>query len=126
MNKANIINKTHLVISVVIVVPVAVLYGFYPDLEFELFPKTTDEHNFYKAIMGLYIGFSTFWILGVFNRHYLKPAIITNLIFMLGLGFGRVISILIDGSPTFGYQFGTIAELFLGFYGLWVLQRLNK
>lgn len=40
---------------------------------------------------------------------------------MLGLGFGRVISILIDGTPTFGFLFGAFAELFLGFYGLWVI-----
>lgn len=123
--KSNIINKIHLIISVVIVIPVAILYGFYPDMEFQLFPKTIDEHNFYKAIMGLYLGFSTLWILGVFKHAYLKPALITNMIFMLGLGFGRIVSILNDGIPTFGYQFGTIAELFLGFYGLWVLKRLD-
>lgn len=43
---------------------------------------------------------------------------------MLGLGFGRLLSLFFDGTPTFGYQFGTIAELLLGFYGLWVLKRI--
>ncbi|MDJ0646966.1 MAG: DUF4345 family protein [Flavobacteriaceae bacterium] len=42
---------------------------------------------------------------------------------MLGLGSGRLLSIPLDGSPTSGYVFGTFAELFLGFYGLWVLKR---
>lgn len=88
--------------------------------------ETIDEHNFYKAIMGLYLGFSALWILGVFKNQYLKTAVITNLIFMLGLGFGRIISILMDGIPTSGYVFGTVAELFLGFYGLWVLKRLAE
>lgn len=119
------IQKIHLIISVLIVVPVAIIYGFVPDFQFELFPKTVDEHNFYKAIMGLYLGFSSLWVLGVFKQEYLKLALVTNLVFMLGLGFGRIISILIDGLPTSGYIFGTFAELFLGFYGIWVLKRLN-
>ena len=124
-NSNDYISKLHLIISVLIVVPVAIIYGFSPDYYFELFPKTNDEHNFYKAIMGLYLGFSILWVLGIFKREYLKPALITNMIFMLSLGLGRVISILIDGLPTSGYVFGTVAELFLGLYGLWVLKRLN-
>nr|WP_321229199.1 DUF4345 domain-containing protein [uncultured Psychroserpens sp.] len=121
--KQDIINKIHLIISVCIVVPIAFVYGFKPELSFDMFLETVDEHNFYKAIMGLYLGFSTLWILGVFKSNFLKPAILTNIIFMLGLGFGRVLSILIDGTPTSGYIFGTIAELFLGFYGLWILNK---
>ena len=116
------INKISLIISVLIVVPVAFLYGFSPDLQFELFPKTIDEHNFYKAIMGLYLGFSILWIMGILKPEYLKTALITNVVFMLGLGSGRVLSILVDGAPTSGYLFGTIAELVLGLYGLWVLK----
>jgi len=123
--KEDFIIKIHLIISVLIVVPVAFLYGFYPDLNFDLYPKTIDELNFYKAIMGLYIGFSILWLLGILKHRYLKIAVITNIIFMLGLGFGRIISILFDGTPTFGYAFGTIAELFLGFYGVWVLNRIE-
>lgn len=121
ISKQGVITKIHLIISVIIVAPVAVLYGFFPDLEFDLFPKTIDEHNFYKAIMGLYLGFSVIWILGVFTKSYLKVALVCNLVFMLGLGFGRLLSFGIDGVPSFGYQFGTFAELFLGFYGVWVL-----
>jgi len=120
--KQDIINKIHLIISVLIVVPVSFVYGFNPDSQFDIHLDTIDEYNFFKAIMGLYLGFSTLWILGVFKKEYLKLALITNLIFMLGLGFGRVLSLFLDGTPTFGYIFGTFAELFLGFYGLWVLK----
>jgi hypothetical protein len=124
-NKQDFMNKIHLIISVSIVVPVSFLYGFNPDLEFDIQLNTIDEHNFFKAIMGLYLGFSYLWILGIFKNRYLKIALITNMIFMLGLGFGRFISFFIDGTPTFGYQFGTFAELFLGFYGCWVLRIKN-
>jgi hypothetical protein len=121
-SKQNVITKIHLIISVLIVVPVSFVYGFNPSSEFDINLNTIDEHNFFKAIMGLYLGFSILWILGIFKANYLKFALVTNLIFMLGLGFGRVLSLLLDGIPTFGYQFGTFAELFLGFYGLWVLK----
>ena len=56
-----------------------------------------------------------------FKTKFLKSALLSNMIFMLGLGFGRLLSIFIDGTPTFGYTFGTAAELFLGFYGFWVI-----
>ncbi|MFK7781544.1 DUF4345 domain-containing protein [Psychroserpens sp.] len=124
--KTDFIQKIHLIISVIIVVPVAFVYAFYPDFQFDLFPKTNDEHNFYKAIMGLYLGFSTLWVLGVFKSNYLKVAIITNIIFMLGLGFGRILSFLLDGAPTSGYIFGMFAELFLGCYGVWVYSRFKN
>jgi hypothetical protein len=44
---------------------------------------------------------------------------------MMGLGLGRVLSLFLDGTPTFGYQFGTFAELFIGCYGIWVLTNKN-
>lgn len=128
-SKQEIITKIHLIISVVVVIPVAFMYAFFPDTLFELNPKTTDEHNFYKAIMGLYVGFSVLWLMGIYNIKYLKTALLSNVIFMLGLGLGRLLSIGIDGVPTNAYVYGTLAELFLGVYGLWVLKRntiLNK
>ncbi|WP_460220362.1 DUF4345 domain-containing protein [Psychroserpens sp. MEBiC05023] len=126
ITKQDIITKVHLIISVVIVIPVAFIYAFCPESQFELFPKTVDEYNFYKAVMGLYLGFSVLWLLGVFKSEYLKTALVTNIIFMLGLGLGRVASCLLDGTPTFGYRFGMFAELFLGCYGVWVLSRLKN
>jgi hypothetical protein len=121
--KQDFILKVHLIISILIVVPVAFVYGIYPDSQFDIYLNTIDEFNQFKAIMGLYLGFSALWVLGIFKTNYLKVAIISNVVFMLGLGLGRVLSLLLDGTPTFGYVFGTIAELFLGCYGLWILKR---
>lgn len=123
--KQDFIVKIHLIISVLIVVPVSFIYGFNPDSQFDIHLNTIDEFNQFKAIMGLYLGFSTLWILGLFKANFLKISLISNMIFMLGLGLGRVVSILLDGTPTFGYQFGAFAELFLGCYGVWVLMRHN-
>lgn len=114
--------KVHLIISVFIVVPVAFFYGINPVSLLDVDVNTIDEHNLFKAIMGLYLAFSILWVLGIFKQKYLKPALISNVIFMLGLGFGRIISMLLDGAPSLGYILGTLGELFLGFYGLWVLK----
>ena len=124
--KQDFINKIHLIISVLIVVPVSFVYGFNPDLQLDIHINTIDEHNFFKAIMGLYLGFSIIWLFGIFKTNYLKIALVSNMIFMLGLGSGRVLSLIVDGTPTFGYLFGTFAELFLGVYGFWVLKRWIK
>ncbi|WP_236548001.1 DUF4345 domain-containing protein [Polaribacter septentrionalilitoris] len=86
--KKDFINKIHLIISVCLVMPVSFVYGFNPSSEFDIQLQTIDEHNFFKAIMGLYLGFSALWILGIFKHQYLKIAVITNIVFMLGLGFG--------------------------------------
>ncbi|TBN03981.1 DUF4345 domain-containing protein [Hyunsoonleella flava] len=123
--KQDFLNKIHLIISLIIVVPVALLYGFNPSLEFDIHLDTIDELNAFKAIMGLYLGFSTLWVLGILQNKYLKLALVTNMIFMLGLGLGRLLSLALDGTPTFAYIFGTVGELVLGIYGIVILSRLK-
>jgi len=44
---------------------------------------------------------------------------------MLGLGFGRLLCNFTGGIPTFEYQFRMVAEIFIGFYGLWVLKNMR-
>ena len=110
LTKQALPTKIHLIISVVIVIPVSFVYGFNPASEFDIQLQTIDEHNFFKAVMGLYLGFSMLWILGFFKQQYFKIALITNVVFMLGLGFGRLLSIMIDGTPTFGLLFGTFGN----------------
>ena len=123
ISQDDFIRKIHLLISIIIAVPTSLLYGVNSDLKFELYPESIDELNFFKAIMGLYLGFSILWLVGIFKTNLWKTAAISNTIFMLGLGSGRLLSIFLDGIPTDGYVFGTIGELCLGFYGIWVLKR---
>jgi Domain of unknown function (DUF4345) len=123
MTKDYIISRVHLIISISIVVPAAIIYGFSPEQFLDIQLNTIDENNFFKAIMGLYLAFSVLWLLGVFNPKYIIAALISNVMFMLGLGIGRLVSILWDGTPSFAFSLGTIGELILGFYGLWVTIR---
>lgn len=121
MTKNNFINNIHLIISIFIVIPAAFIYGFNPKIIVNITPETIDELNFNKSIMGLYLSFSIVWLLGIFKPNYWKIAAITNIIFMLGLGFGRLFSFFIDGLPSTPYLLGTFGELLLGFYGIWIL-----
>lgn len=125
MNKENFIKKVHLIISLIIVIPVSLIYGFKPSFQFDIHLNTTDELTFFKAMMGLYLGFSLLWILGLLKKNYLFAALVSNVVFMLGLGVGRLISFIIDGEPSFIFIFGTFGELFLGCYGLWVLKKFK-
>ena len=68
--------------------------------------------------MGLYLALASLWILGIMNQNYWKTATMCNMLFMLGLAFGRIISMLLDGIPTTVFIFGTLGELVLGFYAL--------
>lgn len=113
-----------LIFSVLIVIPIGFIYGFQPNLLFDIQLNTIDEHGVFKAIMGLYFGFSLLWILGVFKNKFWQIAIFSNFIFMFGLAFGRIVSILCDGIPSSLFVLGTFGELILGFYSLIIWKRL--
>ena len=115
----------HLYISLVIVVLAALIYGFYPDLILDIQLNTVDEHNAFKGIMMLYLGFSALWVIGLFKSNHFKTALVTNIIFMLGLASGRLISLILDGIPSSVYLFGVFGKLILGLYGIWVLNRIT-
>ena len=127
VNKENIITKIHLFISIVIVFPISIIYAFKPEIFFNISLNTLDEYNLFKAVMGLYIAFSVLWCIGLFYKSYLKVALLSNIVFMLGLAFGRLVSIIFDGSPSLGFFLGMIGEFFIGFYGFWVIsnKKLN-
>lgn len=115
------LKKLHLIISAAIVVPVGLVYGAKPDLLFEVSLQSPDEFSIFKAIMGLYLGFSFFWLLGIFQKQFWKAATISNMIFMLGLAFGRLVSMFLEGLPSTVFLLGTVGELVLGGYAYYQL-----
>ena len=113
--------NVHLSISILIVIPVALVYGFQPHLLFDVTINSIDEANIFKAIMGFYLAFSSLWMLGIFKPNYWYAATIANIIFMLGLAFGRIVSLIIDGLPSLIFSMGTIGELILAIFGIYQL-----
>ena len=125
MKKFFYIHNVSLLISIGIVVPVAFVYGFQPALLFDIHPKSIDEQNVFKAIMGLYFAFSFLWFLGILKPAFWKTAIISNMLFMFGLAFGRILSLFIDGIPSTLFVFGTIGELVLGIFSMLQYQKIK-
>ena len=128
-NKINWLFKNlHLIVSILIVIPTAIIYGspsILPE-HLDIQVNTNDLSNMLKAIMCLYLGTSLVWVLGVWKPEYWKDATRLNILFMLTLATGRAISMVTDGLPTGGYIFGIIAELVLGFFSIYQLKRYRK
>ena len=125
-NKINwLFKNSHLIISIMIVVPTAIIYGSPSVLreQLDIQVNTIDLSNLLKAIMCLYLGVSLIWILGVWKTEYWKTATQLNILFMLTLASGRLLSIVIDGLPTTGYVFGVIAELVIGLFAYYQLKK---
>jgi hypothetical protein len=130
MKTTFLLKNLHLIISTLIVVPVAFTYGILPNkilpvfLDFKV--ETTDLHNVFRAIMGLYLAFSVFWILGIFKSNYWYAATLSNMLFMLGLACGRIVSLLLDGMPSLVFFVGTIGELILALYAFYQLKKIKN
>lgn len=122
-----IFKRLHLLTSLVIVVPTAIIYGFalatLLTQHLDIQVATTDLSNFMRAIMCLYIGVSIIWLLGIINNNCWKVATQLNLLFMATLCLGRLLSMLLDGMPSEGYVFAVIAELLLAALAIYQLRR---
>ena len=123
-----ILKNLHLIVSLSIVIPTAIIYGSPSILPEYLNIKvnTVDFSNMLKAIMCLYLGISLVWILGIWKTEYWKIATQLNILFMLSLAIGRLLSMIMDGFPTSGYIFGIIAEFVLGLYSIFQFKKYNR
>jgi hypothetical protein len=119
------LKNIHLMVSIAIVVPTAFIYGSPSILPEHLNIQVTtiDLSNILRAIMCLYLGVSGVWLLGIWQDTYWKKATQLNILFMLTLGTGRLLSMFLDGLPTGGYIFGVIAELAIGLYAVYQLRK---
>lgn len=128
-NKLNWIFKNlHLFVSLLIVVPTAIIYGSPTILPkfLNIEVHTIDISNMLKAIMFLYLGISLVWVLGILKTEYWKSATQLNILFMLTLCCGRGLSLIIDGLPTGGYIFGILAELIIGIFSIYQFKKYTK
>lgn len=116
------IKNAHLIISIIVLLPVALCYGISPGsilpLWFDFKVETVDLHQVFRAIMGLYLGNIIIWGAGILYPAYWKMATVMNVVFMSGLAFGRLISLLIDGLPSTVWQVGFLMEVGLAIWGI--------
>ena len=69
--------------------------------------------NIFRAIMGLYIGCVLLWVFGAFNKSLTVPALWCMFVFMLGIGLGRALSLILDGMPDTIFVFFMVLNLLL-------------
>jgi hypothetical protein len=123
-----LLKNIHLLVSVAIVVPAAIVYGSPALLPgyLQVLVNTTDLSNLLKAIMCLYLAISLVWLTGIFKPQYWKAATQLNIVFMLSLATGRFISMVIDGIPTAAYIFAVIAEFIIGLFAVYQLKKFGQ
>jgi len=118
----------HLLVSIIILVPTAFIYGS-PTLlpkYLDITVTSIDQANMLKAIMCLCLGVCFIWFLGIWKERYWKVATQLTILFMLSLAAGRLLSMLVDGQPTGGYIFGVIAELVIGLFSIFQLKKYSS
>ena len=118
-----------LILSAAIVISVSFVYGGNPSVflpqVFGFEVQALELKNILRAIMGLYIAFGSFWVIGILKPSYWRFATLTNILFMGGLSFGRIISTLFDGvSPQF--TVALVLEILFFFWGIYNLKLYSQ
>ncbi|AZQ58678.1 DUF4345 domain-containing protein [Maribacter sp. MJ134] len=116
----------HLSLSGIIVICAGIVYGGNPShlmpliLDFQV--TSLELQNMLRAVMGIYMGIGIFWLLGARKEKLWYAATLSNVLFMGGISFGRIISTVFDG-VSIPFTPALILELlFLG----WGLFNLRK
>lgn len=129
LNKIQFIKNLHLSTSTLVIIVVALTYGVFPNkilpLLFDFNVESTDLKNVFRAIMGLYLGMAGYWIIGIIKPQHWRAATLTNIIFMGGLAFGRMLSLLIDGI-SIPYTKGMLLEFIFMIWGIYNLKMKAK
>ncbi len=121
--------RFYLIFSAAALFVVALSYGVAPaavlPLALDVTVEGTDLPHIFRAIMGLYFGMIALWVLGAFQSNLTRTALIAEVVFMIGLVFGRVISIVVDGVPSILLVVYAILEILMGLWGLLILKGLS-
>ena len=118
--------RFYLLFSAVGLLVVALSYGVAPasilPAILYLSVEGVDLSHVFRAIMGLYLGMIALWVVGAFRPGFTRAAIIAEVFFMLGLAFGRVVSIMVDGPPSLLLVGYTAVEIAFGLWGIVLLK----
>lgn len=109
------IKKAVLLLSAATIFGVASLYGIAPYWFAQtVLGEATPTHHLahvLRAMMFLYFAFGCFWIYAAFKAEYRNAALLTVMLFPAGLVIGRIVSVMLDGTPSPLLSFYLVAEL---------------
>jgi hypothetical protein len=119
-----------LLFSAIGLIPIALSYGFNPQLSmsylFNIDIESVNATHILRAVMGLYFLHLIFWLIGVFIKHLRQFAMVTLAVFMLGLAMGRAISFIIYGWPNWLLILYFTLECSLGLAAVYCLQMNSR
>jgi hypothetical protein len=120
------IKKYFLILSSATIFVVGSLYGVSPRWFARTFlgvPELDlDLAHILRAMMCLYLGFALFWLLAAFRDKYRNVAVLTVMLFPAGLVIGRILSLFIDGQPSWLLLAYLFAELVQAPLAYWVFR----
>tara|TARA_Y100001980_G_C14514300_1_gene289671 strand:- start:488 stop:898 length:411 start_codon:yes stop_codon:yes gene_type:complete len=112
------------------VLAVSLSYGLYPQTTlkylYDIDVNSVNLANIFRAIMGLYIALSIFWVAGAFKKNLRLAALWSMTIFMTGIALGRILSIIIDGFPYPIFFFYTGIEIISALIGFGLIRSLKN
>lgn len=121
--------RSFLILIGVGLVPIAFAYGIAPAVTmpflFDVEASEVGVRNIFRAIMGLYLALAGFWILGGMRSALRRGALWSLILFMSGVGAGRILSIVLDGWPHPLLVFFTGLEVLAALTGI-ALLRANQ
>ena len=121
------LTRFYLIFSAAGLIVVALSYGVAPAAVlpkmFNLAVEGTDLTHVFRAISGLYLAMIALWVFGAFRPNLTRSAVIAEVVFMFGLAFGRVVSIVVDGVPSILLIGYTVAEIAMGTLGILILKK---
>lgn len=124
------LKKALLIFSFVTICIIALMYGVSPQWFFETFlidsqSPSIDQSHILRAVMMLYISLGLFWLYSAFSDKYRDAGIIVLAIFCGGLVLGRILSVIVDGTPSPVLILYIFMELSLVPVCIWLLRRGN-
>jgi hypothetical protein len=63
------------------------------------------------------------WILGALRSSLTRAAVIAEVVFMIGLALGRLVSIVVDGLPSLLLVAYMVLEIAMGSWGILILKK---
>ena len=122
------LKKVLLVFAFVTVCTIALLYGISPQWFFETFlvdsqNPSIDQSHILRAVMMLYIALGLFWLYSAFSDKYRDAGLVVLAVFCGGLVTGRILSVIVDGTPSPLLSVYIFMELSLVPVCIWLLRR---
>lgn len=121
------IKKNFLIAAFGMIMGVALLSGVNPQWFARTFlgitPLDINVAHILRAVMGLYLAMSCFWLYAAFHAPYRSVAVLTVAIFAGGVLAGRILSLALDGPPAPLLIFYIVVELALAPLAYWVFTR---